>query len=662
MSSFQLISPHNPAGDQPQAIADLIAGLRQGMKGQVLLGATGTGKTFTIANVIAQRQCPTLVLAHNKTLAAQLYDEFRQLFPHNAVEYFVSYYDYYQPEAYVPSSDTYIPKESQINEQIDKLRHSATRALLERKDVIIVSSVSCIYGLGSKEAYDDMILILEEGQIISRKKIISKLVDIFYDRNDIDFFRGTFRVRGDVIEVFPAHEDAKAIRIELFDDEVERISAIDPLRGVRKESLERIVIYPASHYVTPPDQLQNAILEIRQELGTRLQELLDQKKLLEAQRLEERTRYDLEMLEETGRCRGIENYSRHLSGRKSGFPPPTLLEYFPDEWLLVVDESHVTIPQVRAMYKGDRSRKSSLVDFGFRLPSALDNRPLKFVEFETNIHQAIYVSATPGPYELELCEGEVVEQLIRPTGLLDPTIEVRPQENQVDDLFDEIAKVVEKGGRVLVTTMTKKMSQELSHYYSNLGHKVCYLHSDIDTIERIQIISDLRVGRFDVLVGINLLREGLDLPEVQLVAILDADKQGFLRNRTSLIQTIGRAARNREGRVILYGQRITAAMQEALDETSRRRKIQERFNQLHNIEPQTIIKDLRSPLHAIFGESEESETPEKEVLDIDITKVPTIIATLRKEMKAASKKLEFEKAITLREQIKELEVYQLRFS
>ena len=667
MSLFQLTSPHSPAGDQPHAIDELYSGLQEKKPHQVLLGATGTGKTFTVAQVIAKHQRPTLVLAHNKTLAAQLYEEFRQLFPDNAVEYFVSYYDYYQPEAYIPSTDNYIPKESQINEQIDKLRHAATRSLLERRDVIIVSSVSCIYGLGSKEAYDGMLLILERDATISRKMIISKLVDIFYNRNDIDFFRGTFRVRGDIIEVFPVHEEDRAIRIEMFDDEVERISVIDPLRGSRIEDLDRVVIYPASHYVTPQDQLQSAIFDIRNELGVRLQDLLDQKKLVEAQRLEERTRYDLEMLEETGRCRGIENYSRHLSGREEGAPPPTLLEYFPEEWLLVIDESHVTIPQVRAMYKGDRSRKKSLVDFGFRLPSAMDNRPLKFVEFEGLVHQAIFVSATPGPYELSLCEGEVVEQLIRPTGLLDPIIHVRPQSTQVDDLFDEIKGVVEEGGRVLVTTMTKRMSQELSSYYANLGVKVCYLHSDIETLERIQIISDLRKGVYDVLIGINLLREGLDIPEVELVAIFDADKEGFLRNRTSLIQTIGRAARNSKGRVILYADRITDSMKAAIEETQRRRGIQEDFNTEHNITPKTIIKDISNPLSSLFGPQEEIDEQEKSKglapeTQYSVKEIPSMISRLQKEMKKASSELNFELAAELRDKIRELEIYALRFA
>ena len=666
MSLFQLVSPHSPAGDQPRAILELCTGLQEGKSHQVLLGATGTGKTFTIAQVIEKRQCPTLVLAHNKTLAAQLYEEFCQLFPENAVEYFVSYYDYYQPEAYVPSTDNYIPKESQINEQIDKLRHAATRSLLERNDVIIVSSVSCIYGIGSKEAYDGMLLILQRDETISRKMIISKLVDIFYNRNDVDFFRGNFRVRGDVIEIFPVHEEDRAIRIEMFDDEVERISIIDPLRGTRIEELERVVIYPASHYVTPQDQLQRAIFDIRQELGVRLQDLLDQKKLIEVQRLEERTRYDLEMLEETGRCRGIENYSRHLSGREEGAPPPTLLEYFPDNWLLVIDESHVTIPQVRAMYKGDRSRKKSLVDFGFRLPSAMDNRPLTFAEFESIIHQAIFVSATPSSYELSLCDGEVVEQLIRPTGLLDPIVQIRPQSTQVDDLFDEIKGVTKEGGRVLVTTMTKRMSEELTSYYTNLGIKVCYLHSDIETLERIQIISDLRKGTYDVLVGINLLREGLDIPEVELVAIFDADKEGFLRNRTSLVQTIGRAARNKKGRVILYADRITASMKAALDETQRRRSIQEEFNVTNNITPTTIIKEIRNPLKTLFGALEEESTvPEKtpsSQIEYSLNDLPSVISRLQKEMKKASSELNFEHAAELRDKIKELELYALRFA
>ena len=494
--------------------------------------------------------------------------------------------------------------------------------------------------------------------------IISKLVDIFYQRNDVDFFRGTFRVRGDIIEVFPVHEEERAIRIEMFDDEVERISVIDPLRGIRIEDLERVVIYPASHYVTPQDQIQRAIFDIRQELGGHLQDLLDQKKLVEAQRLEERTRYDLEMLEETGRCRGIENYSRHLSGREEGAPPPTLLEYFPDEWLLVIDESHVTIPQVRAMYKGDRSRKKSLVDFGFRLPSAMDNRPLKFVEFESLIHQAIFVSATPGPYELSLCEGEVVEQLIRPTGLLDPIIQVRPQSTQVDDLFDEIKGVTDEGGRVLVTTMTKRMSQELSSYYSNLGMKVCYLHSDIETLERIQIISDLRKGVYDVLIGINLLREGLDIPEVELVAIFDADKEGFLRNRTSLIQTIGRAARNSKGRVILYGDRITDSMKAAMEETQRRRIIQEDFNTEHNITPTTIIKEISNPLSSLFGTedvAQDEKSPSAQI-QYSVKEIPSIIIRLQKEMKKASSELNFEYAAELRDKIRELEIYALHFA
>ncbi|MEC7987237.1 MAG: excinuclease ABC subunit UvrB [Myxococcota bacterium] len=662
MPSFRIQTKFTPSGDQPKAIAELLNGLNENRRHQILLGATGTGKTFSLANVIAQAQKPTLILAHNKTLAAQLYGEMRHLFPDNAVEYFVSYYDYYQPEAYVPSTDNYIPKESQINEQIDKLRHSATRSLLERNDVIIVSSVSCIYGLGSKEAYDGMLLILEEGGVSSQRSIITKLVDIFYERNDFDFHRGTFRVRGDVIEVFPAYEDEKAIRIELFDDEVERISWIDPLRGQRLETIEKVVIYPASHYVTPPGQLEKAVVNIRMELGERLQYFLDHKKLIEAQRLEERTRYDLEMLEETGRCRGIENYSRHLSGREPGDPPPTLLEYFPKDWLLIVDESHVTIPQVRAMYKGDQSRKKSLVDFGFRLPSAMDNRPLAFHEFNKSIHQIIYVSATPASYELEKTDGEIVEQLIRPTGLLDPQIYVRPQENQVDDLFDELKKVIERKERALVTTMTKRMAQELTSYYADLGLRVRYLHSDIDTLERVQIITDLRKGEFDILIGINLLREGLDIPEVSLVAILDADKEGFLRNRTSLIQTIGRAARNVDGYVILYADRVTDSMAAAIEETQRRRSIQQRYNQENGIVPRSISKSLESPLSSLFHDlkMEKQAAPQKPTFDPK--EVPKMIVKLRKEMKEASKALAFEKAAVLRDQIKELELYSLRFT
>lgn len=660
MSGFVIKNPFLPAGDQPMAIQSLSEGMNHTDE-QILLGATGTGKTFTIAHVIQNTQLPTLVLSHNKTLAAQLYGELKGFFPQNAVEYFVSYYDYYQPEAYVPSTDVYIPKDSQINEQIDRLRHSATRGLLERKDVIIVSSVSCIYGLGSKEAYDGMLLRLEPEQEISRKEIIERLVDILYDRNDIDFHRGTFRVRGDVIEVFPAYEDQQAIRIELFGDEVERLSVIDPLRGKRVKDLSRAVIYPASHYVTPQDDLERAVKSIRTELGERLQELLDHNKLIECQRLEERTRYDLEMIEQTGRCKGIENYSRHLSNRKSGEPPPTLLEYFPKNWLLVIDESHVTIPQIRAMYKGDRSRKSTLVDFGFRLPSALDNRPLRFDEFQQMLNKVIFVSATPGPFELEKTEGVVTEQLIRPTGLLDPIVEVRPQANQIEDLFDEIKHTVDKKQRVLVTTLTKRMSQELTSYYEELGIRVRYLHSEIDTLERMDILHGLRKGDFDVLIGINLLREGLDIPEVSLVAILDADQEGFLRNRTSLIQTIGRAARNAEGRAILYADRITKSMKSALDETNRRRIIQMEFNEKHGIVPKTIQKEIEQPLAALLEIIPDApkKLPQLSVPQQDIGDVPKVIKQLKKQMLAAAKNLQFEKAAKLRDEIKRLEVFLL---
>ena len=659
---FKLVSEFEPAGDQPQAIDELIQGIFEGEKHQVLLGATGTGKTFSISKVIEAIGKPTLVLSHNKTLAAQLYGELKRLFPDAMVEYFVSFYDYYQPEAYVPSSDVYIQKDALINEQIDKLRHAATRALLERRDVIIIASVSCIYGLGSREAYDDMLLRLHEGQEISREEILTRLVDILYDRNDHDFHRGTFRVRGDVIEVFPAHEDSRAIRIELFGDEVERISIIDPLRGKRLESMEMTAIYPASHYVTPQEKLQEATEDIAAELEDRLLELRANNQLLEAQRLEERTRFDLEMISETGRCNGIENYSRHLSGRQPGQPPPTLLEYFPEDWLLVVDESHVSIPQIGAMYKGDRSRKETLVRYGFRLPSAMDNRPLKFGEFEELLDQVIYISATPGRYELERTQGVVVEQVIRPTGLLDPKVEVRPVTQQVDDLFEEINRTIEEGNRVLVTVLTKRMAQELTDYYQELGLKCRYLHSDIDTLERVEILRDLRLGEFDVLIGINLLREGLDLPEVALVAVLDADKEGFLRNQTSLIQTIGRAARNADGRVILYGDKITRSMKAAIDETNRRRLKQEAYNTAHGITPETIRKAIESPLAALLdGERITVQTEEKTAPVEGLTpeEVPAALRRLRSQMKQAAKALEFETAAELRDQIKALEEWSL---
>lgn len=658
---FSIQSPFEPAGDQPRAIHELINGIQRGEQHQVLLGATGTGKTHSIARVIQEVGKPTLVLSHNKTLAAQLYGELKKFFPDNAVEYFVSYYDYYQPEAYVPGSDTYIQKDALINERIDKLRHAATRSLLERRDVIIVSSVSCIYGIGSREAYDGMLLILRTDQEISRETILGRLVDILYERNDVDFHRGTFRARGDVIEVFPAHEDERAYRIELFGDEIERLSIIDPLRGKRLETVDQLAIYPASHYVTPQEEMERAIEAIRAELTLRLQELRAENNLVEAQRLEERTLFDLEMIAETGRCNGIENYSRHLSNRMSGDPPPTLLEYFPDDWLFVVDESHVSLPQVRGMYRGDRSRKETLVRYGFRLPSALDNRPLKFTELDEMINQVIYVSATPGHLELEKTGGVVVEQIIRPTGLLDPVVEVRPAEQQVDDLFAELRVVSERSQRALVTVMTKRMAQELTDHYTELGLNCRYLHSDIDTLERIEILRDLRLGVFDILIGINLLREGLDLPEVSLVAIFDADKEGFLRNRTSLIQTIGRAARNVNGHVIMYGDKVTRSMQAALDETARRRAVQEAYNQANGITPETIRKAIDSPLAAILDAERitvKKERPQAQA-NIDPRQLPKTLKRLRREMMAAASELAFERAAELRDRIRELEDWAL---
>ena len=662
MSTFKLFSDYQPKGDQPKAIEALSEGVLKGLPHQVLLGVTGSGKTFTMAHVIERVQKPTLVISHNKTLAAQLYGEFKELFPENAVEFFVSYYDYYQPEAYIPSTDTYIEKDTRINENIDKMRHAATRSLLERNDVIIVASVSCIYGLGSPEAYHGMLLYLEQGMQITREKILSKLVEIQYERNDSDFHRGTFRVRGDVIEVFPAHEENRAIRIELWGDEVEALSQIDPLRGRVLERFDKVPIYPGSHYVTFPERMRMAIETIREELRERLEEFRSRNQLLEAQRLEQRTTFDLEMLEELGYCQGIENYSRHLTGRKPGEPPPTLLDYYPKDYLLFIDESHVTIPQLMGMYRGDRSRKETLVEYGFRLPSALDNRPLTFEEFEARLHQVIYVSATPGDHEMKKSQGHVVEQIIRPTGLGDPELEVKPARHQVDDLLGEIRKRAKKGERVLVTTLTKRMAEDLTEYYAELGIRVRYLHSDIDTLDRVEILRELRLGKFDVLVGINLLREGLDLPEVSLVAILDADKEGFLRSAKSLIQTFGRAARNVNGKAILYADRMTPAMEQAISETNRRRKIQQEYNKVHRITPRTIQKSVRNILASIY-EADYFTVPavsEKEEAYLSLKEIPFQVERLRKEMKEAASKLEFEKAAEIRDRIRHLEELELR--
>ena len=647
---FKIKAPFEPAGDQPQAIEELVDGVNKGLHTQVLLGATGTGKTYTIAQVINRVRKPTLVIAHNKTLAAQLASELKAFFPDNAVEYFVSYYDYYQPEAYIPQSDTYIEKDASINDEIDKLRHSATSALFERRDVIIVASVSCIYGLGAPQEYYDMVLSLRTGQIIDRQAILRKLVEIQYDRNDIAFQRGTFRVRGDVIEVIPAGYNEKAVRIEMFDDEVDRILEIDVLTGEVLAQRTHVAIFPASHYVTSRENLERAMEDIKVELKERLEYLNEHNKLLEAQRLEQRTNYDLEMMNEMGYCSGIENYSRHLAGRKAGEAPFTLVNYFPDDFLLVVDESHVTLPQIRAMYAGDRSRKEMLVEHGFRLPSAFDNRPLTFDEFQSQIKQAIYVSATPAKYELEHAD-KVVEQIIRPTGLLDPKIEIRPIKGQIDDLLTEINKVTAAGERTLVTTLTKRMAEDLTTHFRGLGIKVRYMHADVSALERMEIIRDLRLGEFDVLVGINLLREGLDLPEVSLVAILDADKEGFLRSETSLIQTIGRAARNAEGLVILYADTVTPSMRSAMDETERRRKLQDDFNKAHGIVPQTIRKSVREMVEISHSAEEASKRSKKKLSDKERAET---IARLEKEMKEASRMLEFEYAALLRDQIIEL--------
>ncbi len=658
---FRLVSDFKPQGDQPLAIDKLAQDLARNQRDQVLLGVTGSGKTFTMANVIARANKPTLVIAPNKTLAAQLYNEFRELFPENAVRYFVSYYDYYQPEAYVPSTDTYIEKDASINDEIDKLRHSATKALLERRDTLIVASVSCIYGLGSPEAYFDLMVYIEERMTINRDHMLRKLVDIQYQRSDYDFHRGTFRVRGDIVEIFPAYEDSSALRIEFFDETIEAIHEIDPIRGKVQRRVDKAAIYPASHYVTGEDRMKQAILGIRGELKERLAELRAERKLLEAQRLEQRTLYDLELLEEMGFCPGIENYSRHLTGRKPGEPPPTLLSYFPKDFLLFIDESHVTVPQIGGMYRGDRSRKQTLVEYGFRLPSALDNRPLNFDEFEACLNQAIYVSATPAAYEMTKSSGAVVEQLIRPTGLTDPEVMVRPARNQVDDLLEEIRKRVERKERVLVTTLTKRMAEDLTDYYQDLNVKVRYLHSDIQTLERVEIIRDLRTGVFDVLVGINLLREGLDLPEVSLVAILDADKEGFLRSDRSLIQTIGRAARNVRGTVILYADGITDSMKRAMDETQRRRHLQAAFNKEHGITPQTVIRSLGSPLVKIY-DADYVDVPmaAEKAAPYGAAELPRMIRQLKKEMKQAAEELEFEKAADLRDRIRELEERELK--
>lgn len=653
--TFELHSSYKPSGDQPQAIEKLVQGIREGKKHQTLLGATGTGKTFTISNVIKEVNKPTLVIAHNKTLAGQLYSEFKQFFPNNAVEYFVSYYDYYQPEAYVPQSDTYIEKDASINDEIDKLRHSATSALFERRDVIIVASVSCIYGLGNPDEYRELVVSIRKGMEIERNQLLRRLVDVQYERNDVNFQRGTFRVRGDVVEIFPASRDEHCIRIEFFGDEVDRIREVDALTGEIIGERNHVAIYPASHFVTREEKMKKAIENIERELEEQLEKFRAEGKLLEAQRLEQRTKYDLEMMREMGFCSGIENYSRHLTLREPGATPYTLLDYFPDDFLIVIDESHVTLPQIRGMYNGDQARKQVLVDYGFRLPSALDNRPLKFEEFENHIHQAIYVSATPGPYEKEHC-SEMVEQIIRPTGLLDPTIDVRPIEGQIDDLVDEIQKRAKKNERVLVTTLTKKMAEDLTDYLKEMGIKVEYLHSEIKTLERIEIIRELRKGTFDVLVGINLLREGLDIPEVSLIAILDADKEGFLRSETSLIQTIGRAARNANGHVIMYADTITDSMRKAIEETKRRRSIQEAYNKDHGITPKTIRKEIPELIRA----TQTAEVEEKYITKVTKGKKLTkseldkLIAALEQEMKEAAKALDFERAAELRDTIFEL--------
>jgi excinuclease ABC subunit B len=652
-NTFDLHSKYQPAGDQPEAITQLAEGIVDGKKAQILLGATGTGKTYTISNVIKEVNKPTLIIAHNKTLAGQLYGEFKEFFPNNAVEYFVSYYDYYQPEAYVPSSDTYIEKDSSINDEIDKLRHSATSALLERNDVIVVASVSCIFGLGSPKEYLEQVVSLRVGMEMDRNQLLRNLIDIQFERNDIDFQRGRFRVRGDVVEIFPASRDERALRVEFFGDEIERIREVDALTGEITGETEHVAIFPATHFLTNEGHMEVAISNIQKELEDRLEVLRNDNKLLEAQRLEQRTNYDIEMLREMGYTSGIENYSRHMDGRKEGEPPYTLIDFFPEDFLLVVDESHVTMPQVRGMYNGDRARKQMLVDYGFRLPSALDNRPLRLEEFEERVNQIVYVSATPGPYEHEETDT-VVEQIIRPTGLLDPVIEVRPIMGQIDDLVGEINERSERNERVFVTTLTKKMSEDLTDYFKELGIKVKYLHSDIKTLERTEIIRDLRLGKFDVLVGINLLREGLDVPEVSLVAILDADKEGFLRSERSLVQTIGRAARNSEGKVIMYADKVTDSMQRAMDETSRRRSIQEQYNKEHGIVPKTIIKEIRD-LISISKVADDTESYDATSFDeLSKSERKELIAKMEDEMREAAKTLDFETAATLRDTILEL--------
>ncbi|MBW2328865.1 MAG: excinuclease ABC subunit UvrB [Deltaproteobacteria bacterium] len=667
-NKFNLVSSFTPSGDQPQAIDSIVHGLDEGARHQVLLGVTGSGKTFTMAQVIARVNRPALVLAPNKTLAAQLFGEFRELFPDNAVEYFVSYYDYYQPEAYIPSSDTYIEKDSSINDAIDKMRHSATRALLTRRDVLIVASVSCIYGLGSPDEYKNMHLFLQVGEEYPMEDVQRRLVFMLYERNEMSFHRGTFRVRGDVIDIFPVHEEQHAVRVEFFGDTIDAVSIIDPLRGVVVEDVEELTVFPSSHFVTSQDNLQRAMGTIKDELRLRLDELYGDNRLVEAQRLDQRTMFDLEMISELGYCNGIENYSRHLTGKEPGVPPPNLLDYFPDNYLMIIDESHIAIPQIGGMFKGDRSRKQTLVNYGFRLPSALDNRPLRFDEFEQRVHQAVYVSATPGSYELEHGRDHIVEQLIRPTGLLDPRIEVRPASTQVDDLLEEIRQCTDRGEAVLVTTLTKRMAEDLTEYYENVGVNVRYLHSDIKTLERVELIRDLRRGEYNVLVGINLLREGLDIPEVALVAILDADKEGFLRSERSLVQTCGRAARNVDGLVILYADKITKSMQFTIDETTRRRIIQQEFNEKHGITPKTIISEVKDSMTRHLkasgwdGYADDAgvlEVGEPEIVYHSLDELHKEVRELERRMQEAAEKLAFEEAAALRDRIKDLKMLEL---